>query len=72
MKDLPTPEQWNAAHPAPVIEARALAPCSCPHCGTQMFFPFDDILDTTRVVRCSARNACVQTTISNPAYAVRL
>lgn len=51
---LPTPDEWNAAHPEPV-EYREMAPVACPVCGTQMYYPDQDALSPKRVVRCGSK-----------------
>lgn len=66
MATLPTPDEFNRAHPHPQPERRReMAPVRCPHCGSQMFYPDQDQAGLTRVVRCGSRRACVQTTITN-------
>lgn len=63
-----TPDEWNAKHRHEPLDAREFSPVSCPCCGARMFFPHQDDMENDRVVRCSSRRSCVQTTIRNPLY----
>lgn len=63
-----TPDEWNKKHEREPIDLRELAPVFCPQCGGRMYFTDADYTSSKRVVRCSSKRACVQTTIVNPMY----
>lgn len=61
---LPTPDEWNALHPKPVMPLE-MAPVRCKHCGSPMHYPFGiDFRSNEDIVRCTKRGCEAQTTIN--------